>query len=116
MAVPQAAEIQTIEEISVLVTGSLFCKRPFSAIYQNHRRSLCPHAIGRNKDGELHVLCYQYAGGSASGLKPHGSPDNWRCCALGRLRGVKLLDEKWRSATNQSRPSSCIAEVLFEAR
>ncbi len=33
MAAPQSVEIQTVEEIAVLVTASLFLKRPFSAIY-----------------------------------------------------------------------------------
>ena len=42
------------------------------------RRLFCPHRLGRNKDGQLRVLCYQYGGESESGLKPIGSRDNWR--------------------------------------
>ena len=115
MAVPQAAEIQTLEEICVLVTASLFLKKPFTAIYHNYRRSLCPHVLGRNKEGGLHLLCYQYAGGSSSGLKGRGSSDNWRCIAVPRLRSVRLLEERWQAAENHARPQTCIAEVLFDA-
>lgn len=115
MAVPQSAEIQTLEEIAVLVTAAVFLKQPITAVYHNCRRSLCPHVLGRNKEGGLNVLCYQYTGGSISGLKARGSPDNWRCIALPKLRSVRLLDEPWQSAENHLRPQTCIAEVLFDA-
>ena len=114
MAVPQAAEIQTLEEIAVLVTASLFLKKPFAAVYNKYRRSLCPYVIGRNKVGDLHALCYQIAGGSASGLKLRGSPDNWRCIAVPRLRAVVMLNEKWQTPENHQRPQTCIDEVLFD--
>ncbi len=114
MAVPQSAEIQTLEEIAVLVTAAVFLKQPITAVYHNCRRSLCPHVVGRNKEGSMHVLCYQYAGGSISGLKARGSSDNWRCIALPKLRAVRLLDEPWQSAENHLRPQTCIAEVLFD--
>ncbi len=115
MAVPQSAEIQTLEEIAALVTAALFLKRPITAVYHGHRRSMCPYVLGRNKDGAIHVLCYQYAGGSASGLKQRGSPDNWRCVVLPKFRAVRLLDEPWFTVDNHSRPQTCIAEVLFDA-
>jgi hypothetical protein len=38
------------------------------------------------------LLCYQYGGESESGLKAMGSPENWRCIALDKLRSVELLD------------------------
>ena len=114
MAVPQSAEIQTLEEISVLVTAALFLKRPISAMYHHHRRSLCPYVLGRNKSGGLHVLCYQFAGGSSSGLAPVGSPDNWRCVVLPKLRAVRLLDHAWITLDNHSRPQTCISQVLFD--
>ena len=111
----QLNRIQTLEEIAVLITAALFLKRPVSAIYNNERRSLCPHVLGRSKGGELQALCYQYAGGSSSGLKPKGSPDNWRCMTVARLQNVRLLEDGWRSAENHARPQSCIVEVLFDA-
>jgi hypothetical protein len=57
------------------------------------------------------VLCYRYGGESESGLQSTGSPANWRCVVLEKLRGVKLLDDGWRTAPNHARPSSCIEEA-----
>ena len=115
MAAPQPSKIQTLEEIAVLVTAAVFLKRPISAIYNDHRRSMCPYVLGKKKSGSLQVLCYQYAGGSASGLKPWGSADNWRCIAIPKLRDVRLLDDRWLAAENHSRPQTCIEEVMFDA-
>ena len=114
MAVPSFAGIQTLEEMVVIVTAAVFLKQPISAVYHGHRRSLCPHVLGKGRHGTLHVLCYQYAGGSKSGLKPHGSPENWRCISVPKLRAVSLLDEPWHTADGHSRPQTCIEEVLFD--
>jgi len=77
--------------------------------------AVLPARLGRNKEGELRVLCYHYGGESESGLQPGGSPANWRCIVLEKLRDVKLLDDGWRTAPNHSRPSSCIAEADIDA-
>jgi len=86
-------------------------RQPISAIYHNRYRLFCPHRLGRNKQGQVRVLCYQYGGESESGLKPMGSPDNWRCIALDELTRVDLMDGPWRTAPNHSRPASCIVDV-----
>jgi hypothetical protein len=114
MAAPQSPEIQTVEEIAVLVTASLFLRRPVSAIYHEHRRSLCPYVLGRSKEGGLRILCYQYAGRSSTGLGPIGAPENWRCIVLEKLRSVRLLDEPWITLDQHTRPQTCIAKVLFD--
>jgi hypothetical protein len=71
--------------------------------------------LGRNKHGHLRVLCYQYGGESESGLQPVGSPANWRCIAVERLRAVEVLEGSWRTAPNHSRPASCIADADIDA-
>ena len=71
--------------------------------------------LGRNKDGQLRVLCYQYGGESESGLKPAGSAENWRCIALDKLSEVELLDGMWQTAPNHSRPASCIVDADVDA-
>jgi hypothetical protein len=71
--------------------------------------------LGRNRKGDLRVLCYQYGGESESGLGPPGSPANWRCIVLSELSEVDVLDEPWRTAPNHSRPASCIVEVDIDA-
>ena len=65
---------------------------------------VCPHRLGRNADGQLRVVCYQYGGESQSGLQPVGSPANWRCVVLEKLSRVKLLEDVGRTAPNHSRP------------
>jgi len=75
----------------------------------------CPHRLGRNSKGERRVLCYQYGGGSETGLAPPESPVNWRCIVLHELSDVKLLRGPWRTAPNHSRPAHCIADVDIDA-
>ena len=107
--------IQTVEEIYRLVWSAVADKRPIGAMYERRPRLFCPHRLGRNREGELRVLCYQYGGESDSGLGPPGSPSNWRCIALEKLSGVKLLGDRWHTAPNHSRPSSCVAEADIDA-
>ena len=96
-----------VQDIYELVRAAVENRRPISAVYHDRRRLFCPHRLGRNKEGQLRVLCYQYGGESESGLKPPGSADNWRCVALDKLTQVELLNGAWRTAPNHSRPASC---------
>ena len=109
------AQIQTVEEIYRLVWTAVANKQPIEANYQGRYRLFCPHRLGRNREGQLRVLCYQYGGDSRSGLEPLGSPANWRCVALEKLSRVKLVDGEWRTAPNHSRPASCVAEADIDA-
>lgn len=97
------------------VYGAVESRRPVSAMYHGLPRLFCPHRLGRNSRGDLRVLCYQYGGESESGLGPPGSPANWRCIVLKELSEVDLLDEPWRTASNHSRPASCIVDVEIDA-
>ena len=105
------AKIQTVEEIYRLLWTSLSQRRPLAAIYDNRRRLLCPHRLGRNAVGQLRALCYQYGGDSESGLQPAGSAANWRCIAVEKLCRVEFLDETWHTAPNHSRPGQCIKQA-----
>jgi|SRR5687768_11457897 len=109
------AQFQTVEEIYSLVWTAVSNKQPIEAIYQGRVRLFCPHRLGRNREGRLRVLCYQYGGESQSGLQPAGSPSNWRCVVLEKLRKVKLVEDSWRTAPNHSRPASCVAEADVDA-
>jgi hypothetical protein len=109
------AQIQTLEEIYRLVWTAVAKKQPIEATYQGLFRLFCPHRLGRNRAGQLGVLCYQYGGQSQSGLGPVGSPANWRCVELERLSRVKLMEGTWRTAPNHSLPGSCVAEALIDA-
>ena len=115
MAVVEA-KIQTVEDIYRLVWDAIANKRPISATYKKLPRLFCPHRLGCNRAGERRVLCYQYGGVSESGLAPMGSPDNWRCIVLEKLRAVSLLDDAdWTSAPNHSRPATCVVNADIDA-
>ena len=109
------AKIQTVEDIYQLVWTAVAGKRPIEASYDRYPRLFCPHRLGKNKKGQLRVLCYQYGGQSKSGLQPAGSPANWRCLVLEKLSKVKVLDDAWRTAPNHSRPASCVVETDIDA-
>jgi len=106
---------QTVEEIYRLVWVAVANKQPIEAAYQGRLRLFCPHRLGRNREGRLRVLCYQYGGDSRSGLQAVGSPANWRCVVLEKLSRVKLIEDVWRTAPNHSRPTSCVAEADIDA-
>ena len=111
-----SAKIQTVEDIYRLIRIAVTTRRPISAVYSGRYRLLCPHRLGRNNAGQLRVLCYQYAGESGSGLEPAGSPSNWRCIAVEKLRAVALLEDGvWHSAPNHSRPQTCVPDVDVDA-
>jgi hypothetical protein len=109
------AQSQTVEEIYELVWNAVANKQPMEATYDGRHRLLCPHRLGRNKEGRLRVLCYQYGGESQTGLRASGSIANWRCVALEKLSRVKLVEGHWHTAPNHSRPGSCVAEADIDA-
>jgi hypothetical protein len=109
------AKIQTVEDIYRLIWTAVANKRPVGAVYLTHTRQFCPHRLGRNRAGQLRVLGYQYGGDSSSGLGPAGSPENWRCMVLERLHSVRLLDDRWQTAPNHSRPATCVIEADIDA-
>jgi len=76
----------TVEDIYRLIWTAVESKQPIEAIYDKRLRLFCPHRLGRNRAGELRVLCYQYGGESKSGLEAPGSPANWRCTVLEKFK------------------------------
>jgi hypothetical protein len=104
-----------VADVYRIVRTAVENRRRISAVYHNRHRLFCPHRLGRNKEGQFRVLCYQYGGESESGLKPPGSSENSRCIALDKLSSVKLLDGAWQTAPNHSRPASCIVEPDVDA-
>jgi len=109
------ARIQTVEDIDQLIWTAVANKQPIEAIYDKRFRLFCPHRLGRNRAGELRVLCYQYGGESKSGLEAPGSPANWRCTVLEKFSQVKLGEDLWRTAPNHSRPASCVIDADIDA-
>ena len=109
------AKIQTVEDMYRLIWKAIANKQPVSGIYKDLTRLFCPHRLGRNRLGELRVLCYQCGGERDSGLGPSGSPENWRCVVFEKLRRVELVSGSWKSAPNHSRPATCVVEADIDA-
>jgi hypothetical protein len=109
------ANIQTVDDIYRLIWTAISTKHPIEAMYQGRRRLLCPHRLGRNRNGALRVLCYQFGGDSKSGLQHSNSSDNWRCLVVEKLSRVRLLDDAWRTAPNHSRPAPCVVDADIDA-
>jgi len=99
------AKIQTVEDIYRLVRTAVVSKRPIRALYHGRDRWFCPHRLGRNREGQIRVLCYQFGGQSGSGLQVAGSSANWRCIALEKLRRVELLEDAWHTGARSFAPS-----------
>ena len=115
MSVVQA-RFETVEEIYGLVWTAVRHRKPIEATYQRRPRLFCPHRLGRNADGQLRVVCYQYGGENQSGLQPVGSSANWRCVELEKLSKVKLLEGAWRTAPNHSRPGLCVTQSDIDVK
>lgn len=114
MAAPQSIRSQSYEQVYALVHTAITNKQPLAAVYNQRRWLFCPYLLGRNRDGELRVLCYQYGGESSSGLKRSGSEDNWRCIDLEKLVEVELLADQWVIPPNYSPHQTCIESVEAE--
>lgn len=82
------------------------------ATYGNHRREMCPHALGHDSNGEEKVLFYQFGGQSSSSLGREGSSENWRCMKVKHLSNVVTRSGAWHTASDgHSGPSSCMTRV-----
>ena len=115
MGVVARAKIQTVEDIYRLIQTAVTVRPPISAVYDGLPRLLCPHRLGRNSAGQARVLCYQYGGDSSSGLEVSGSPANWRCMMLEKFSRIELLQDIWHTASNHSRPQTCVTDVDVDA-
>ena len=112
---PRADKAQVLDEIYALLRRAAAGKQPVAAVYDGLPRLLCPHVLGRNREGRLRAFCYQYGGSSGSGLRmgPEGM-SGWRCIAVDKLSHVELRTGVWRTEPRASR-QSCVEEIDFDA-
>jgi hypothetical protein len=106
------ADSQTAEEIYALIRQAILVKDIVALDYRGSVREMCPHALGKTK-GSPYALMYQFAGETKSGLKPDGSPDNWRCIRIKELSNVvvRKSEGEWHTASNYSAKQNCVDEV-----
>ena len=90
-----------------ILTEAITSKQQVIARYHDEERLFSPHALG-TKRGVAHVLVYQYAGGSRTGLPPGGE---WRCLNVEELSGIRLEPGAWRTAENVFNPQTCLDQV-----
>jgi len=96
-----------------LLKQAISKKQQVVATYNGYRREMCPHALGK-KNGKEHCLFYQFAGESSSNPIIPGSEKNWRCMPVNGLFDVSLREGEWHTASNHSRPQTCIDDIDVE--
>jgi hypothetical protein len=94
-----------------LVREAILGRHQIHATYEGHHREMCPHVLGRTKDGHTQALFFQFAGTSGRGLAPGG---DWRCMSIDRLEGVTIGPGEWRTAPNYPGPQTCVELVDVE--
>lgn len=90
-----------------MLAEAIAAKQQVAARYHGEARVFSPHALGM-KRGVAHVLVYQFAGGSQSGLPPEGE---WRCFSLEELSHIQVESGAWHTAENVFNPQSCLDEI-----
>lgn len=88
-------------------------KKCITCNYNGYIRRMSPHVIGISKKGVEQTLCYQYAGDSSKGLSTDPSK-NWRCIEVVKISNLIINDDDFESASNHSRPQSCVDDVDVE--
>ncbi len=104
-----------MDQTYATIRKAVIDKHQVTGNYHGYRREMCPHVIGY-KNGEAHVLCYQFGGDSQSGLQPDGSPQNWRCIRIAEFTNVSSRPGVWHSAPNHSRPQRCVDQIDVEVK
>lgn len=97
-----------------LIRDAIKNKKIVTATYKGHLREMCPHVIGKNKNGKKQALFYQFGGSSSK--KGTISDDNaeWRCCEIDLLQNVKTKDGEWKTGENHSKPQTCVSDIDLE--
>jgi hypothetical protein len=92
--------------------NAILAEQQVTCSYHGHRRELCPHIIGLNKDGEEAVLGLQFGGRSSKGrLRPEGE---WKCLRLANVGNAVARDGPWHEGGSHKSVQSCIADVHLD--
>jgi hypothetical protein len=95
-----------------IIRQAILDKCCLTATYQGRVRHFSPHAIGRDNDGEVHVMAFQYGGQSSKGLPMGGE---WRCFNVYELHNVIRNGDPWHTGYDHSRPNTCVTHVDVRA-
>lgn len=94
-----------------IIRDAIQHKKQIIATYDGLVREMCPHCIGRNKEGAEQALLFQFAGGSKKGLPPGGQ---WRCLELSKLSNVSSRDGPWHTGQSHQKPQTCVKQIDVE--
>ena len=73
--------------------------------YDGRYRELCPHIIGRNRNGEEVVLAWQFAGESSGALP------QWRCLRLANVTNASLRGGRWHEGGSHRSEQTCVSDI-----
>ena len=103
-----------------LLRAAILNKQAVYAVYDGLERWLCPHMLGW-KNGNLRVLCYQYAGATSQGpvatppVPSDGPASLWKCMVVDKLVRLSLVETvAWYTCQKHTQRSSCADQVLAE--
>jgi hypothetical protein len=88
-----------------LFRAAIVGERQVVCFYDGRRRELCPHIIGRNRNGEEVVLAWQFAGQS-SGRLPQ-----WRCLRLANVKTAVMRDGPWFEGGTHRSEQTCVSDI-----
>jgi len=98
-----------------VIKKAMLAKLPVSVLYEGDERLLCPYMVGRNKEGQLRMLCLQYAGPSQTGLQQKHGGGDWRCFNLDKIGRVQiLLGQRWQTAQSAPGRPKCIDQIEIQ--
>jgi hypothetical protein len=88
-----------------LFREAILAERQVICGYDGRYRELCPHIIGRNRNGEEVALAWQFAGES-SGRLPQ-----WRCLRLANVTNASLREGRWHEGGSHRSEQTCVSDI-----
>jgi len=88
-----------------LFREAILAERQVICSYDGRYRELCPHIIGRNRNGEEVVLAWQFAGESSGALP------QWRCLRLANVTNASLRKGRWHEGGSHRSEQTCVSDI-----
>ncbi|HEY0850540.1 MAG TPA: hypothetical protein VGD96_11530 [Bradyrhizobium sp.] len=89
----------------VLFREAILAERQVICQYDGRNRELCPHIIGRNRNGEEVVLAWQFAGQSSGPLP------QWRCLRLANVSDARSREGRWHEGGSHRTEQTCVSDI-----
>jgi len=88
-----------------LFRAAILAERQVICSYDGRTRELCPHIIGRNRNGEEVVLAWQFAGQSS------GKLPQWRCLRLANVGEARTREGRWYEGGSHRTEQTCVSDI-----